>query len=76
MHMVAMCSSFEAEQYGERIIKIGQKLRKLCLFKATNYILEFLSRQIQKRVATRVNGNGPLGNACTLSVGQTEGEVV
>ena len=26
-------SSFDAEQYGARILEIGQKLRKLCTFK-------------------------------------------
>ena len=33
-YLVPFCSSFEAEQYGERILEIGQKLRKLRLFKA------------------------------------------
>ena len=50
-------SSFEAEQYGEIIIKIGYKIRKLCLFKASHYILNTKTRS---RVATRVNGNSPL----------------
>ena len=30
--------SFEAEHYGERIVKIGQKLSKLWLFKASKYM--------------------------------------
>ena len=30
---------FKAEQYGERIMEIGVKLRKLWLFKASHYII-------------------------------------
>ena len=35
--LVPFFSSVEAEQYGVGIMKIGSKLRKLCLFKPSYY---------------------------------------
>ena len=37
--MVLIYLSFKAEQYGERIMKIGEKLRKLCPIKPFYNIL-------------------------------------
>ena len=36
--LVSFYSSIDAGQYGERIMKIGRKLRNLWLFKASHYI--------------------------------------
>ena len=38
LFMQVIFSSFDARQYGERIMKIGWKLRNLWLFKACHYI--------------------------------------
>ena len=54
--MVPICSSFEVEQYGESYIYLKQLI--------IDYISFAPNTKTRSRFATRVNGNGPLGNAC------------
>ena len=44
--LVPFFLSVEAEQYGERIMKIGWKIRKLCLIKVSYNLLLFIWRQL------------------------------
>ena len=53
--LVPVFSSSEAEQNGERILKIGWKLRKLWLFKACHYIENSYSQTWEQHL----NGKPP-----------------
>ena len=51
------CQSFEAEPDSERIVELRRKLRKLCLFKESHFIIQWWP--YRKNSASRIHGNIP-----------------